>query len=161
MRRSRSITFVLLASLFAVGGACGEATAPLGNGDDFINDTDGDDQATPQQGDDVAIDDVFARVDLGYGTAPDGYAPYDWCSRCACEAGTFCFGGGGTTTFSGTCAAGPPAGGGLAIGCMPYPPACAADAGCDCLIEAVQATTGITCAPVCSITDKIVYCPNP
>jgi hypothetical protein len=129
------------------------------HGDDFINDTDASDQSAPQQGDDAAIDDVFARVDSGYGTAPDGYVPFDWCSRCACEAGTYCFGGGtGFTTFSGTCAEGPAAGG-LAIGCMPVPADCAGDAGCDCLIEAVQAA--LTCAPVCSITKKIVYCPNP
>jgi len=160
MRRARSTTFVLLASLFAFVGACSEATAPAGKGDDFVNDTDGEDQINPQQGDDGAVDDVFARVDSGYGPAPDGYAPYNWCSQCTCPADTYCFGGGtGYTTFSGTCATAPPAGGGLAIGCMPLPSACANEPDCPCIIQALQAQ--LSCSPVCSITNMIAYCPNP
>lgn len=154
---------MLLASAFAVVGACtGQTTTPLGQGDDFINDTDGDEVSAnaPQQGDDGSVDDVFARVDQGYPPPPDGYAPYNWCTQCACPANTYCFGGGTNfTSFSGTCADAAPASGGLAIGCMPIPSACANEPSCECIISSVQAQ--LSCAPVCSITNMIVYCPNP
>ncbi len=159
MRRARSATFVLVASLFAVAAACSEATAPAGKGDDFINDTDGDEMSNPQQGDDGGVDDVFARVDSGYGPAPDGYAPFSWCSQCGCPANSYCFGGGtGYTSFSGVCADAAPESG-LAIGCQPFPPACANEPDCPCIIQALQAE--LSCSPVCSITDMIAYCPNP
>jgi hypothetical protein len=160
MRRARSATFVLLASTFAVAGACSQSTAPLGAGDDYINDTDGEDQTTPQQGDDGGVDDVFARVDSGYAPPPDGYAPYSWCSQCACPADTYCFGGGtNITSFSGTCSDAGATPGPLAIGCQPIPSACANEPSCECILAAVQAD--LSCAPVCSITNMIVYCPNP
>jgi hypothetical protein len=149
--------------------ACSEQTAPSGKGDNVIVDVD----ATAGQGDngggdDGAVDEVFASVESGYPAPPDGYAPFDWCSQCACPSGTFCFGGGtGYETFSGDCHADAGALGTapLAIGCYPFPPTCASQPSCDCLIVAISQLLGSSqnpaCYPVCSITSNIVYCPHP
>ena len=159
MRRRTFAVALLLASLFALAAACSQSTPSAGHGDNIFNDTDGEDIVAPQQGDEM-VDEVFARADSPYAPAPDGYAPYNWCSQCACPADTYCFGGGtGFETFSGVCADAAPAGGGLAIGCMPIPSACANEPSCECLIQSVQAE--ISCSPVCSITNMIVYCPTP
>jgi hypothetical protein len=163
--RSRAI--VAWACLFAVAGACSESAAPLGSGNDVVVDVDAAEQPPPQQGDDDSgmIDSPFAPVDSPYSSQkPDGYAPFDWCTQCGCPSGMFCFGGGtGYTAFNGDCHADggpvPATGAGLAVGCYPFPGACANEPSCECLIIAMSQY--MTCYPVCSITSNIVYCPNP
>ena len=165
MRRARSSALVLLGSVFALAGACSNSTAPLGKGDDFTSDVDaGDESQPPPQGDDGPYDDgFFSRADSAYAPPPDGYAPFDWCTQCGCPAGTYCFGGGsGYTSFNGDCHAdaGPlTSAASLAVGCYPFPSACANEPSCECLIMA--ASQYMPCYPVCSITTNIVYCPNP
>ena len=164
MRRARSSALVLLASAFALAGACSNSTAPLGKGNDFKSDIDSSaEDATQPQGDDGPYDDgFFSYVDSGYAPTPDGYAPFDWCSQCGCPSGTYCFGGGsGYTAFNGDCHAdaGVPDAGNLAIGCYPFPSACANEPSCECVIMAVSPY--MPCYPVCSITTNIVYCPHP
>jgi hypothetical protein len=165
MRRVRSSTFVVLAGLFGVAVACSTSTAPLGQGDDFVSDVDGGDATQqPMQGDDGPYDDgFFQAAESGYPAAPDGYAPYNWCTMCGCPEGTFCFGGGtGFTDFDGDCHAdaGAPLGAStLAIGCYPLP-ACGDGPACDCIIaEISKYVTG--CYPDCTDTTNIVYCPHP
>jgi len=163
MRRARSTTFVLLAGLFGVAGACSTSTAPLGNGDDVISDVDGEDVVQPSQGDDGPYDDgFFARVDAAYPPPPDGYAPYDWCTTCACPTGTYCFGGGtGYTEFNGDChvdAGTPASASAVTIGCYPIP-SCVDESACDCIIA--QVSKYVTCYPNCTDTTNIIYCPHP
>jgi len=163
MRRARSSALVLLGSLFALAGACSTSTAPLGQGDDFISDIDAADATQPQQGDDGPYDDgYFARAE-GYPDPPDGYAPYDWCTQCACPAGTYCFGGGtGVDTFDGTCHAdaGPlTSAAELSVGCYPLPPGCGDEPECDCIIAEVSKY--VACYPNCTDKTDIVYCPHP
>jgi hypothetical protein len=104
-------------------------------------------------------------ADAPYGTLVDGGGPYGYspvgiCTKCACEAGTYCFGGGtGYTTFSGSCTGAT----GLAVGCQPLPAACPSTTTCasaGCLFAALKPQ--VSCYPVCE-QDKgpIVYCPNP
>jgi hypothetical protein len=164
MRRARSSALVLLAAVFALAGACSTSTAPLGKGNDFTSDVDAGDATEPQQGDDGSYDDgYFARVDSGYPAAPDGYAPYSWCTQCGCPAGTYCFGGGtGVDTFDGTCH--PDAGvltssAGLSVGCYPLPACAGGEPICDCIIAEVSQY--VACYPNCSDTTNIVYCPHP
>jgi hypothetical protein len=164
--RARWAALLLLGALFGVVAACSTSQAPLGQGDDIISDIDASDASQPQQqGDDGPYDDgYFARADAGYGPPPDGYAPFNWCTQCGCPADTFCFGGGtGFSDFSGTCHAADAGAldgaAALAIGCYPYPTACATDPTCDCIIAAVSQY--IPCYAVCSITTNTVYCPNP
>jgi len=92
-----------------------------------------------------------AGYSAGYTTSP-----LEVCKQCACEAGTYCFGGGtGYTTFSGTCSNGSSFG----IGCQPLPAACATKPDCDCVFDALKA---VPCYLVCSGTSKLVaYCPTP
>jgi hypothetical protein len=163
MRSGRLLALALGSGVLAVAGACSEQTAPSGKGDTVIVDVD---STAPQGdnggGDDGAVDEVFASVDSGYAPPPDGYAPFDWCSQCGCPSGTFCFGGGsGYTSFNGDCHADAGALGAapLAIGCYPFPPACANEPSCECLIMAIS--QDMPCYPVCSITTNIVYCPHP
>jgi hypothetical protein len=164
MRRARSSALVLLGSLFALAGACGNSQTPLGHGDDIISDVDSSDSPAPQQGDDASYDDgFFAPADSGYPPPPDGYAPFGWCTQCGCPSGTYCFGGGsGRSAFSGDCH--PEAGdltsaAELTIGCYPFPSACANEPSCECLMNAIQPY--MPCIPICSLTTNIVYCPNP
>ncbi len=105
-----------------------------------------------------------ASTDSAYGVDDDGgysrgYAvsPLTICKQCACEAGTYCFGGGtGYTTFSGTCTSGAP----LGIGCQPLPAACASKPDCECLFDSLKGQ--VPCYLVCSGVDKLVaYCPSP
>jgi hypothetical protein len=133
-----------------------DSTPPLGSGNDFH----GTDATTqPGQSTDGGADSPFAPVDGSIYYKPDGYNPVGICTKCACPAGDYCFGGGtGYTTFSGNCA--PTA---FGIGCQPIPAACAttgADAGlCACLLENVA--TNIGCYGVCALNTLTVYCPNP
>jgi hypothetical protein len=164
MPRARSSTFVLLAALFGIAGACSTSTAPLGQGDDYVSDIDGGDATQPTpQGDDGPYDDgFFSRVESGYPAPPDGYAPYDWCTQCACPEGTYCFGGGtGYTEFNGDChlEAGTPASTAeVSIGCYPLPP-CGDAPQCDCIIADISKY--VACYPNCTDTTNIVYCPHP
>jgi len=163
MQRARSSALALLGSLFSIAGACSDSQRLLGKGDDIVSDVDSSDSPAPQQGDDGSFDDgFFAPVD-GYRPPPDGYAPFSWCAQCGCPTGTYCFGGGsGHSTFGGNCHA---EGGALtssadlAIGCYPFPSACANEPSCECLIVAVSPY--MPCVPICSITTNVVYCPNP
>jgi hypothetical protein len=162
MRAGPLLALALGAGVLAVSGGCSESTAPSGRGDNVIVDVDAAaSQGDNGGGDDGAVDEVFARVDSGYAPPPDGYAPFDWCTQCACPAGTFCFGGAtGNETFSGDCHPDAGAlGATLAIGCYPFPAACASTPTCECLIGAIS--QDVPCYPVCSITTNIVYCPNP
>jgi hypothetical protein len=165
MRRARSFALVLFGAACALAGACSTSQAPLGNGDDIISDVDGAD-APPPQGDDAAEDydaAVFAPVDSAYPPPPDGYTPFDFCTQCGCPSDTYCFGGGtGYSSFNGQCHADAGAledAAQLAIGCYPFPSACANEPSCECLIGAISQY--MPCYPVCSITTNIVYCPNP
>ena len=167
MRRARAIAMVVLAGSFGVAIACNDTQPPIGHGDDIVSDVDASDEGTPQQqGDDEAGgDSPFAPVDSGYPKAPDGYAPFAWCTQCGCPNGTFCFGGGsGYASFDGDCHADagafPASGSPIPIGCYPYPGGCANEPSCECLIQAVAPFVS-SCYPVCSITTDIVYCPNP
>jgi len=86
------------------------------------------------------------------------YSPLEVCKQCACEAGTYCFGGGtGYTTFSGACTGG---GSAFGIGCQPLPAACATQPNCDCLVGALKlpAACYLVCTDVSNLT---VYCPSP
>jgi hypothetical protein len=164
MRRARSSALVLLGTVFALAGACSNSTAPLGKGDDFKSDVDSSVDAESQPGDDGPYDDgFFSRVDSGYPGAPDGYAPFAWCTQCGCPAGTYCFGGGtGFETFSGDChadAGSPTSSAAVAIGCYPLPAGCVDEPPCDCIIAEISKY--VTCYPDCSDTTNIVYCPNP
>jgi hypothetical protein len=104
-----------------------------------------------------------ASTDSPYGVDDGGYAqgyavsPLTVCKQCACEAGTYCFGGGtGYTTFSGTCTSGPP----LGIGCQPLPAACATKPDCACLFDSLKGQ--VPCYLVCSGVDNLLaYCPSP
>jgi hypothetical protein len=165
MRRARAIALLVVTGCFGVAVACSDTQPPLGKGNDVISDVDGSGEGAPeQQGDDEAgADSPFAPVDSGYPKPPDGYAPFAWCTQCGCPSGSFCFGGGsGYESFSGDCHAdaGPLPDGGLAVGCYAFPPPCANEPSCECLIQAVSPYTS-PCYPVCSITTNIVYCPNP
>jgi hypothetical protein len=164
MRRARSSALVLLAAVFAMAGACSNSTAPLGNGDDLISDVDAEDATQPQQGDDGPYDDgFFSRVESSYPAPPDGYAPTDWCTECACPAGTYCFGGGtGVDTFNGSCHAdaGPLTSmADLSVGCYPLPAGCNDEPECDCIIAEVSKY--VACYPNCTDKTNIIYCPHP
>jgi hypothetical protein len=160
MRRRPSSALVLVGALVAMGAACSESTAPAGKGNDVVVDVDGSGGPPEQPGDDAPDDSPFARVDSGYQPPPDGYSPFAFCSSCSCPAGTYCFGGGTSfESFNGDCHEDAGADAGLAIGCQPFPPACAAQPTCECLIQALAPS--MPCYPVCSITTLIVYCPNP
>jgi hypothetical protein len=162
---ARLLAIALGTGVLAAAGACTESTAPSGTGDNVIVDVDASaGQGDNGGGDDGSVpdDSPFARVDSAYGPAPDGYAPFDWCTQCGCPGSMFCFGGGsGYTTFNGDCHADAGALGSapLAIGCYPFPPACANEPSCECLITAIS--PDMPCYPVCSITSNIVYCPHP
>jgi hypothetical protein len=163
MRRARVVALAVLSGFVVAAFACSDTQPPLGHGNDVVSDVDASAQPPPQQGDDESgADSPFARADALYPPPPDGYAPFAWCTQCGCPSGTFCFGGGsGYEAFSGDCHAdaGEFDGSGLAIGCYPYPSACANEPSCECVIQAVAPL--MPCYPVCSITTDIVYCPNP
>ena len=162
MRRARAVVLAVLAGCLGVAIACSDTQPQLGQGNDVISDVADASGQPPQQGDDEAgADSPFAPVDA-YAPPPDGYAPFAWCTQCGCPSGTYCFGGGsGYAAFNGDCHtdAGEFDGSGLAIGCYPYPSACANEPSCECVIQAVAPL--MPCYPVCSITTDIVYCPNP
>jgi hypothetical protein len=147
---------LLGAALGAAVAACNsdDSTAPTGNGDHLSVDSD----ATMQPGPPVfdgGPDSIFAPVEGSVYGKPDGYDAYGVCQRCGCPAADYCFGGGGSyTSFSGNCM--PTA---FGVGCQPLPAACAAEAGCDCLLTATAPM--VPCYAVCVQNTRTVYCPNP
>jgi hypothetical protein len=162
--RWRALAGLGAASLAVWAWACSSSSgAPTGKDDTLIVDVDATNipgQTQPDAGD---TDSPFGTY---YGDAPSGaydYSPTSVCSKCACEAGTYCFGGGtGFTTFSGTCSGSS----GLAVGCQPLPAACvtAAASGkteeCACLFSALKAQ--VPCTPECTQGKSVmVYCPSP
>jgi hypothetical protein len=154
-RRSAGLAVV---SLFSLAWACSDGGTPkAGKGDTLIVDVDATNQPPPPMPD--------AGDDSPYGTYEDGggaygYSPLSVCKKCACEAGTYCFGGGtGHTTFSGTCSGAS----GLAVGCQPMPAGCASTTTCasaDCIFMALKPE--LSCYPECVQGEApIVYCMNP
>lgn len=149
---------VALGACVSTAAACNsdDSTPTQGSGNDFYP-TDATNQPTAQNGD-AGADSPFAPVEGSIYYKPDGYDPVGTCTKCACPAGDYCFGGGtGNTTFGGNCM---PTG--FGIGCQAIPAACAsAKAGglCDCLLQNVATTIG--CYGVCALNTLTVYCPNP
>jgi hypothetical protein len=160
MFRARALA--LVTSALALGlSACtsgSSSPAPLGHGDDFFG---LDATAAPQApADDAGAQDgsPFAPVDSPYGVVPDGYAPLAACAQCACEAGTYCFGGAPGVVFSGLCdqtsSVGP------AIGCHAIPAGCANEPDCVCILSGLAMQT--SCYPACVEPTSggfTVYCP--
>jgi len=157
----RTLVLAVGAAVVAHFVACStdsSTPAPLGNGNDFFGL-----DATPgtpvgDNGGDGAVDDVFAPLDGGaYGTLPDGYAPLALCSQCACEGGTYCFGGSPSTAFSGVCdqtgSTSP------AVGCNTLPADCADASDCVCLLSTIAPQTSCYAACVGTVTTGFsVYC---
>jgi len=145
------------ASLAALAWGCSDGNAPkTGKGDTLIVDVDATNQPPQAMADAGADDSPYGAVADAYGGY--SYSPTGVCSKCACGAGTYCFGGGtGYATFSGTCSGSS----GLAVGCQPLPAACASAPTCDCLFQALRSE--ISCAPVCAGAKSpfTVYCPTP
>jgi len=151
-------------SLVALGFACSSSsTPPTGKGDKLIVDVDATYQPSQPMPDAGAYDSPYGT---GYGTVGEGggaysFSPVDVCMKCACEAGTYCFGGGtGYTTFSGTCSGAA----GLAVGCQPLPAGCPSTATCatsaECIFAALKPE--ISCYPQCEqMKVPIVYCMTP
>jgi hypothetical protein len=141
-----------LAALAASAEACsGDTTGGIktGKGDTLIKDV----PPTTQP------DQMFAQPDGGGYGSPDAYAysPLTVCKNCACEAGTYCFGGGtGHTTFSGSCTNA----GSLDVGCQPLPSSCASTPTCACVLSALTTSKALSCYAVCS-KGPTVYCPSP
>jgi len=140
---------------FASVGCTDDSGKPLGHGNVVVVDVDATMQPA-QAGFDGSADSPFAPLDAAYGQVYDGFAPVDWCSKCTCPSGTFCFGGGrGYPAFSGACASGEssPA----SVGCVTIPAACAATPTCACLLGAIA---GLTCYPACvDQGTPLVFCP--
>jgi hypothetical protein len=154
-RRSARAGLVFVAA-FAWG--CSDGNSPkVGKGDTVFHDVDATiipPPPAPEAG----------GADSPYGPLADGdygayaFSPTAVCMKCACGAGTYCFGGGtGYTTFSGTCTGASS----LAVGCQPLPAACASAPTCPCLFQALNAQVG--CYPVCEqlAGGLMVYCPSP
>jgi hypothetical protein len=164
--RPAASVFAIAGAVFAAFTACGESSPPGGTlapGDHLHVDVEASDlPAQPDAG--QPADSPFLSVDGPYHFGPGAdayaYAPLGVCSKCACEAGTYCFGGGtGHTTFSGTCNH-TGSSGGLDVGCEPLPAACASKPDCNCLIQTVGAS--ITCYSECTGTKSLtLYCPVP
>jgi hypothetical protein len=147
---------LLGAALGAAVAACDgdDSTTPTGSGDHVVVDSDATTQA-PQPNFDGGPDSIFAPVEGGAYSKPDGYDPYGACQSCKCPAGTYCFGGGGAyTAFSGNCMPSS-----FGVGCQPIPAACAAKPTCDCLLTATAAM--VPCYGVCVQNSLTLYCPNP
>jgi hypothetical protein len=165
--RPAAFVFAFAGSVAAViATACSEASGPGGTlapGDHLHVDVDAS-QLPPQPDGGLSADSPFASVDgpyrYGQVTGAYAYAPLTVCSKCACEAGTYCFGGGtGHTTFSGTCNH-TGSSGGLDVGCEPLPATCASKPDCNCLIQALAPS--ISCYTECTGTKALtLYCPVP
>jgi hypothetical protein len=176
MRAAQIAAFAVVAGIGAAI-ACSDAAKPLGTGDKFVNETDGEDtyvppQPTPPSGDGGTT----------YEGGEDGYAPaLNTCASCSCDpAKNYCFSGGvlrevkpfpGSSGFGepdGAATSGPPAApckildaGTLGNGCIPLPAACKTTPTCDCVLAALQSY--YSCYLVCTPTPGYleVYCPNP
>jgi hypothetical protein len=153
--RWRRSACLAVATCAALAWACSDSSAPKNPKDTLIVDVDA--TTTPPQ----PMPDLDA-TDSPYGTVEDGngaygYSPVGVCNKCACEAGTYCFGGGtGYTTFSGTCTGAS----GLAVGCQPLPAACASAPTCDCIFDSLKSE--LSCYPQCEQGKALtVYCMTP
>jgi hypothetical protein len=148
---------VLAAAAFeAAFAGCGEPKS-AGSGDRVKVDVDASAQPAQGSGDDAGEDSPFARVDGAYGILPDGYAPLVVCAQCACEAGTYCYGGAPSMTLA---ACDQTASTSLDLGCHAMPAGCANEPDCVCLLRAFGPQMG--CYPVCTESPAggfIVYCP--
>jgi hypothetical protein len=156
-RARAAATTVGCVAVAALAWACTNANGPpMGKGDTVYHDVDATNVPYPPQPD-------AGETDSPYGTTEDAYGSYtsaarSVCNQCACEAGTYCFGGAtGYTTFSGSCSGG---GSDLALGCRPLP-ACAGDADiCGCIFAALRPE--VSCYLNCQQTAApTVFCPNP
>lgn len=164
MKRPMASALLVAGAISAVAAACSQgAGTPAGSGDRVIVDVDATNQPQQPQGGSDASPSSDAYGDSRYTPPPDGYAPYNVCSQCACPSGSYCFGGGtGYTSSSAVCgeAAAPPPDGGLQVGCVSIPAQCAnANPICPCLLKALS---NLPCYTVCTDTPSLIaYCPNP
>jgi hypothetical protein len=177
MRTARRV-MVLTIVVSVVGGvwACGDSAQPLGMGNKFYNDTEGEDAYTPPP--------PYTPSPDGAGDAyPDGYTPaLGTCGSCSCDpTKNYCMSGGTRKTArervsypygggfgepDGAGDAAPPApckvleAGATGNGCIPLPATCAKTPTCDCLVNALQ--PNYTCYLACSPSPGYleVYCPN-
>jgi hypothetical protein len=161
---SSRVARVLLAVVTLALWACdGEDAPPVVQGRDDIvgpapTTTSAPQTPPPAETPDASSDSPYGVLDDGGYGQGYAYSPLAVCKQCACEAGTYCFGGGtGFTTFGGTCTS---AGSALGIGCQSLPVACASQPTCDCLFNALQGQ--IPCYLVCTgVSDLTAYCPSP
>jgi hypothetical protein len=161
--RARALVAALAVASLAICACDGESTpATKGAGDKLIvmvTDADSLSQDQPAYVGDGGAPSPFGTYygDGGYAHGY-GYSPLAVCNQCACEAGTYCFGGGASfTTFSGTCNTG---GSTLSVGCQPLPAGCMGTATCGCIFDALKAQ--VPCYLVCSGQGSLtVYCPHP
>ncbi|MBV9948853.1 MAG: hypothetical protein JOZ69_18540 [Myxococcales bacterium] len=162
MRSRRRAPIVVLAgaACCALAWACtGESSPPLGSGDNVKMDIDA--SVMPVQDADPGPDSPFAPLDGPYGSLGDAYG-LAVCAGCACEAGTFCYGGSPGSPLSSCDQTAAAAGAPLALGCHPIPSACAtATEECVCLLQSLPRDT--SCYPVCTAPASggfVVYCPQ-
>src|ERR1700730_14942381 len=80
--------------------ACSDSSAPLGQGNVVHVDADASSVPVGDSDGDVVADSPFAPKGGPYAAPPDAYAPLASCSQCACDAGTFCYGGSPSTALS-------------------------------------------------------------
>jgi hypothetical protein len=135
---------------------CSESSSS-GGGDRVRVDVEASSQPPQGPADDAGEDSPFARVDGQYGSVPDGYAPLVVCAQCACEGGTYCYGGAPSMTFS---ACDQTASSRLDLGCHAIPAGCANEPDCVCLLRAFAPP--MACYPVCTESPTgafTVYCP--
>jgi hypothetical protein len=142
------------AAAFFVCGCSGSNAPKTGKGDTLKVDVPATNLPPQPPPDAGSTDALYGAVGEG---GAYGYSPVTVCRDCACEAGTYCFGGGtGYTTFSGTCTGAP----GLAVGCQPLPAGCGNPPTCDCIFQALKPE--ISCYPECLHNSALtVYCPSP
>ena len=157
MGRGRDVWFAGICGV-ALGVGCTDSVAPLGSGSDLKVDVDASLPQRADEADATSADSPFAALDATYGPVPDGYTPLAVCAQCACEGGTFCFGGAPSSpplsacdqTMSTT----------LSVGCHVIPPGCAAEPDCVCILRALGSQP--SCYQVCTESAQgsfTVYCP--
>jgi hypothetical protein len=146
-----------IGALVAALAGCTDSSGPLGTGSHVTVDVDASSPPVPASDDAGPTDSPFAPLDSQYGVFPDGYAPLATCGQCACEAGTYCYGGSATMTLS---VCDQTASSGLGVGCHIIPAGCANEPDCVCLLQALA--TPKSCYPVCADNGAggfTVYCP--
>jgi hypothetical protein len=146
-----------IGALAAGLAGCADSTGLIGAGSHVTVDVDATAPPMPAGDDGGSTDSPFARLDSPYGVFPDGYAPLAVCGTCACEAGTYCYGGSAYMTLSVCDQTASP---GQEIGCHTIPPGCASEPDCVCLLQAFAPQK--SCYPVCAddgMGGFTVYCP--